>query len=97
MEISQSQLSNLLFQAAELGAKKALSEAGVIKPYMKKSEAYRMFGRASIERWIQEGLLTPIKDGDSSSTVRLDRVQVESIARTSNRHTYLTARQRIKA
>lgn len=95
MEISQSQLSNLLYQAAELGAKKALAEAGVIKPYLKKSEACRMYGRASIERWIQEGLLTPIKDGEASASVRLERVQVEAIARTSNRHTYLTAKERI--
>lgn len=94
MEISRSQLATLLAQAAELGAKKALSETGVIKPYLKKSEAYRLYGRANVERWIQEGLVTPRKDGNDSAAWRLERIELNAIAMTSNRHTYLPVEER---
>lgn len=94
MEISKTQLSNLLAQAAELGAMTALSKTGVIKPFVKRSDAFRMYGRGTIERWVKEGLITPIKDGEASAAWRLDRVELENVARTSNRHTYLSTEER---
>lgn len=94
MEITKAELSYLLSQAAELGAMTALAKTGVIKPYVKRSDAFRMYGRGTVERWIREGLITPIKDGDASASWRLDRIELEKVASTSNRHTYLNAVER---
>jgi hypothetical protein len=96
MEILIHELRNLLMDAAELGAKKALINAGKLKPYLKKSEAYRLYGRSVIDRWIEERLITPRKDGDYSATWRIDRIELEAVAKASNRTTYLSVNERGK-
>jgi hypothetical protein len=88
MRISENQLAAMLQDAAELGAKSALSQVGLIKPYISKAEANRMVGQRTVERWMQEGLITPSKDGPTSSKIRINRVQFESLLKTSNRPSY---------
>ena len=83
-----------LADAAELGAKRALQEAGLLKPYLKKQEARRLYGPAVVDRWIREGLVRVIKDGDSSSNNRISRTEIEAVAKTANRITYLTTKER---
>ncbi len=95
MEITRIQLAELLTEAAEMGAKKALSEAGIIKPYLKKSEAFKLYGRSTVERWIKEQLITARKDGNDSAAWRLDRIELEAVAKASNRHTYLSVVERM--
>ena len=87
-------LKQLLQDAAELGGMKALTGAGVLKPYLSQSEAGRIYGRANVERWIKERLIIPIKDGPASAKVRLDRVKLEAIAKSSNRPFYLNSIER---
>lgn len=87
---------NALADAAELGAKKALEGAGLLRPYLKLSEAKRIYGAATVKRWIKERLILPVKDGDSTSTVRIDRLQIETVAKTANRSSYLTTEERKK-
>lgn len=82
-----------LRDAAELGAKKALEEAGLLKPYLKLKEAKRMYGPAIVERWIKEGLVEKIKDGTSSANIRISRAQIEAVAKSANRATYLTTEE----
>ena len=53
-------LFNLLKNATEQGAKKALSESGQLQEQLSKAEAYRLFGRGNVDRWISEGLISPI-------------------------------------
>jgi len=96
IEIDSFELRRLLTDAVELGAKKALQEAGLLKPYLKKSEAYRLYGRGIVDRWIEEGLIKIRKDGDQSATWRLDRIELEIVAKSLNRHTYLTVEDRRK-
>jgi hypothetical protein len=76
MEITRGQLSELLLDAAELGAQKALIGAGLLKPYLSKSQAFRRYGRKIVERWLAERLITPRKDGTDSASWRLDRVEL---------------------
>ncbi|HEK19859.1 MAG TPA: hypothetical protein ENO28_05330 [Bacteroidetes bacterium] len=84
IQISAHLLGVLLEQAAEMGAKHALTQCGYLKPYLKKSEAYRQFGRKNIENWIKAGLITPRKDGDHSATWRLERLELESVAKADS-------------
>ena len=67
--------------AAELGAMQALIQAGLLKPYLTKAEAYRRCGRKNIDRWLNEGLLTVRKDGDHSAGWRIDRLELELIVK----------------
>lgn len=81
---------NALIDASNIGAMKALIEVGQLKPYLKQREAFRMYGEAVVKRWISEGLVNLIKDGDGNASVRIDRIQIEAVARTCNRSTYIT-------
>jgi hypothetical protein len=81
IQISVRQLHFLFKQAAEMGANLALSRTGKIKPYLKKTEAFRLFGRKDVEHWIEEGLITPRKDGDHSACWRIDRLELEALVK----------------
>lgn len=85
---------NALVDAAEAGATKALMDVGLLKPYLKLREAYRLYGEAIVNRWIREGLVRVIKDGTRNASIRIDRLELLTVARTANRATYLTAEER---
>ena len=91
---SEIEYRNALIDAAELGAMKALEVAGLLRPYIKLREAYRMYGTAVVKRWHDECLIRLIKDGDNNASVRIDRIQIEAVAKVSNRSTYLTTEER---
>lgn len=77
--LTEFSLNSLFVYAAELGAKQALCAVGILKPYMTKAEAFRLFGRKNIEHWLELGLITPRKDGGQSARWRIDRLEAESI------------------
>ena len=91
---SEIEYRNALIDAAELGARKALEAVGMIKPYLKLREAQRLYGTSIVNRWILEGLINIIKDGTRNASVRINRVQIETIAKTCNRSNYLTTDER---
>jgi hypothetical protein len=74
-------LQIILEQSAELGAISALVRTGKLKPYLKKAEAFRLYGRKNIEHWIGQGLITPRKDGDHSACWRIDRLEAEALVK----------------
>ena len=86
------ELRNLLADAAELGATRALIHVGQLRPFLSQSEAYKIYGRKLIERWIKEGLIKAEKDGARNSGVRLDRLRLEVLAKSSNRASYFNYR-----
>lgn len=90
-------LDALLADAAELGATAALSKSGAIKPYLSKSEAYRSYGETLVDRWIKEGLITARKDGGNSAKWRIDRQQIEAVAKASNRPSYKMVKERFRS
>ena len=85
---------NALIDAGEIGANKALQKVGLLRPFLKLREAQRIYGESVVNRWIQEGLLQPVKDGERNSTVRIDRIQIETVAMTSNRASYINTEER---
>lgn len=87
-------LASMLADAAELGAQIALGKSGLLKPYISKRESYRMYGRGTVDRWMEEGLVVPIKDGMDSSKLRIDRKQIESVAKSYNNRTYRMVTER---
>jgi hypothetical protein len=93
MEIEKYELQRMLNDAAEFGAKKALLDLGLSKPFLSFREASNVYGSGRVNRWIKEGLIQKYKDGDTSSTIRLDRMQLDILARSSNRNTYLSQKE----
>ena len=81
-EISSHQLKIIIQEAAEMGAILALAKVGKLKPYLKKSEAFRKYGRANIENWVENGLIAIRKDGSHSAGWRIDRLEVEAIVKS---------------
>jgi hypothetical protein len=82
-----------LKNAIQAGAEKALSQCGIQQSSCTKAEAYRLFGRSDVDRWIAEGLLHLIaKNGKVSKMI--DRIDLERVAAASNRISYLTVAER---
>ncbi|UKT65103.1 hypothetical protein [Pedobacter mucosus] len=77
--LSHFELARIVELAAELGAISALIETGRIKPYLNKSEAFREYGRSNIIKWIEKGMIVPLKDGNHSAAYRIDRLEIETI------------------
>jgi hypothetical protein len=92
--VDRETILEMLRVAAGRGAYEALKETGG-KPTIRKAEAYRIYGRSNVDRWIHEKLLTPISvSGGSSTNAVLDRQQLQIIAGNSNRITYLPTADR---
>ncbi len=83
--ISERELRLLIEGAVKAGVNLALTELGMVKAYLSKAEAYKVYGRKQVDRWISEKLIDPIKDGTNTSKIRLSRIELESISLTSNR------------
>lgn len=94
LPLTETEYRNALLDAAELGAQKALEQAGILKPYFKLREAQRRYGASIVNRWIREGLVNPIKDGSRNASVRICRMEIETVAKTCNRAEYLTVEER---
>lgn len=82
-------MEKILQVAAELGALHALIETGQLKPYLKKSEAFRLYGRNRVEHWIGENAIKPHKDGNHSAAWRIDRMEIALLAAANELLPYL--------
>lgn len=87
------ELSEMMQMAINIGVTKAVTASGVIAPQITKSDAYRTYGRAIVNRWIAEGLLCPSFFPGTTKSF-FDRTKLERIAASSNRHTYLPVADR---
>jgi hypothetical protein len=90
---TQEHLQQLLNHAAEAGATQALIRIGKMPATIKQTDAFKLYGRTDITRWVKEGLVKQIQDGDSAC-VRYDVMELEAVAKSSNRHTYLSVNER---
>lgn len=72
----------------EVGYRKCAAECGLLKPYISQKEAFDKYGRGTVERWIDEGLIVVVKDGPGSSKCRIKRDEIELVAATSNRESW---------
>jgi len=86
MEIQSFELRQMLIDAAEVAVLKYRIETSQEKAYLKKAEAYRTYGRSTVDGWIKQGLIQQFKDGSGkTATVRLDKVELVILSKTSNR------------
>lgn len=90
---TQAHLQALLEHAAENATMRVLIKLGKLPATIKQSEAFKLYGRNTVERWVKEGLIEQIQDGDYA-TIRYDILKLEGVAKASNRWTYLTTQER---
>lgn len=84
----------LLKNATATGTTKALAECDHLAGQITKAEAYRLYGRGSVDRWISEGLIKSSATTSKNPSKCLDRKKVEAVAASSNRNTYLPVAER---
>ena len=77
MELQNFELRKLLADAMEMGYKRCLMDFGHLTATITKSEAYRMYGRNDVDKWIREKAIIPVKAGSGTSKIKLDRIQLE--------------------
>ncbi len=94
MTTEPARLARILLEAVNDGTAKVLSDSTIQKERVSKSEAYRLYGRSQVDRWIAEGLFKPLKGQIFISSSGIDRNKLEAIAATSNRGTYLPVAER---
>lgn len=70
MEISEKTLADIIQSGIELGTVTTLTKLGLLQPYISYKEAAGIYGRGTVDRWITEGLIEKIKDGENTSKVR---------------------------
>ena len=88
------ELSSLFKMAVTAGADKAIAATRPPKDRLTKAEAYRLYGRYNVDRWLSEGLIQLTSVNSSISKKTIDRKKLESIAESSNRVTYLPVAER---
>jgi hypothetical protein len=81
------ELANLLKTSATAGAEKALAGSGALAEGITKADAYRLYGRGNVDRWLKEKLF-------QISAKHIDRQKLAQVAAASNRITYLPAAAR---
>lgn len=89
MDISNAELQYLLDQQMEkyiAHMRKALQELGLDKQrkWISQAEAYRLFGKTNVKRWIERGQLPVYSDGDGNRK-RLYIADLEKVASKNNR------------
>lgn len=77
-------LEKIIEQQIETTVNKTLVGTGSLKRFLKKTEAYRLYGRNAIDRWVSQGLLQSHKDGVSAGVYRIDRFELERVAKHLN-------------
>lgn len=87
------ELAMLLKNAAEQGTAKAIKEERPVPDRLTKADAYRLYGRSNVDRWLREGLISIWQPTDTSQ-IFLDRSELEAVAASSNRITYLPVANR---
>lgn len=90
---NETHLTLLLERAAELAATKALIATGCVPATIPQKKAYQLYGRRDIDRWVKEGLISKIQDGNRSG-IRYSVEEITRVAVNSNRHTYLEVSER---
>jgi hypothetical protein len=49
--------------ASEEGTKKALAEAGLLRTWINQSEAFQVYGRTNVKKWVNAGLVDASREG----------------------------------
>ena len=80
--------ARVLADAAEAGANAAMEKAGLLSPHMSLTEAKNKYGSRTIDRWIKEGRIKPIRLSENATKKFLLRSELEVLHKSFNRPVY---------
>lgn len=89
LQVSIYTLEKLLLKAAEMGPGLRFRGLGKLKPFLKKAEAFRLYGRSNVEHWITQGPITALKDGDHLASLGIEWLEIEAVCKARNLIRYL--------
>ncbi|WP_432328116.1 hypothetical protein ACRQ5D_34200 [Mucilaginibacter sp. P25] len=92
--MKQTELSRLLSMLATRSADRAVSMIGGFKATLTRADAYRLYGRSNVDRWVTEGLIQTAGTSGKSSKQIFCRTALERVAASSNRVTYTPVAER---
>jgi len=87
-----SQFIRLFKTAIESGVSRDFLLFHAPNVYITKVEAYRRYGRSTVDRWIKEKLIKPCSSGMRKNVLKV--LELEGIASKSNRVSYLEVSNR---
>lgn len=79
---SERETMHLLQSAVTIAVTEVLGRTGAIKPTLDKNEAYRIYGRSNVDRWIEKKMVSKRQAGRNMKW-QLDRAELET-ARASD-------------
>ena len=88
------EFARILLESVTDGTEKVLSENAIQKSWVSKADAYRLYGRTHVDRWINAGLFSPSAGQIFISPSGIDRIKLEAVSAASNRGTYLPVAER---
>jgi hypothetical protein len=94
MIMRTAEFARILLESVTDGTAKVLSENAIQKKWISKAEAYRLYGRTHVDRWIGAGLFNPATCQIFISPSGIDRTRLEAVSAASNRGTYLPVAER---
>lgn len=64
------ELQELLSRVAEMAVATYIREQAPAKDRISQREAYRLFGEVRLKRWVDQCLITPVREGDARNAKR---------------------------
>ncbi|TCD28735.1 hypothetical protein EZ456_04965 [Pedobacter psychrodurus] len=92
--ISTKELSFLFQSAVKAGSEKCFRDGRLLKQQLSFSEAYAIYGRTNVDRWITEKLIVTSNSAAGIFRKSISRTQLEAVAFKSNRISYLPVAER---
>jgi len=88
IRLSALEYADDLRRAATVGYVRGLVDYGVVSPFISQNKANKLYGKRNVNLWINSGRLKIYKDGDKTSKIRINRIDVEALWQADNRYEY---------
>lgn len=91
--ISTEDLQRMLTAAAEAGAAKVAAMLRPAEDLLSQREAWNIYGRGTVEGWVESGLVKPQRGGTAANSKRLySRAELQTLATAKQTATALVRR-----
>lgn len=75
-------ITYLVKSAFELGIEKALVSVGQIPEMISQKDAYDLYGKSNVQRWIKNNLIECVQGDSKSSPIRLSRIRLGILSKS---------------
>ncbi len=86
IEFDSIELRQIILDAYKQGYSECIQLFGLGKTVLSLSESYKLYGKRRVQSWIEKGIVHIHKDGERNSKIKVDRIELERAAKSSNRY-----------